>query len=617
MERRTNVLYGYMGKLLFVDLTKRDCHDEPLSDELRQHFMGGYGLGARILYERMRPKIDPLGTDNILGFLTGPLTGTPTMSSARFAVVTKSPLTGTWGDANCGGDFGPILKFSGYDGVFFRGISSLPVYLYIENGKAELKDADGIWGKDCLDTEDILKSIHGNKTSVACIGPSGESLSLIAAIINDKGRAAGRSGLGAVMGAKRLKAIAVQGDMKVPMADEAEAKKLRQKWLKQLKNAGPTFKEYGTAGLAESSAMSGDSPVKNWAGSGPDDFPTAKKISDDAVIAEQERKYGCWQCPIRCGGHMKAKPGRARVSHKPEYETLCMAGTLNLNDDLESIIRFNDICNVYGLDTISAGAAISFALECYEKGILNKQDTGMELRWGDGDAVVKLAKKIAKREGIGVLLADGVMRAAAKIGRGSEQYAVHVQGQEIPAHDPKFTPALGVTYRMDATPARHTQGGRAWIMGTDWITDDREDKYDYSNTGELQKKAMNMMHVVNSSGLCIFGYLSYPVQYIPEFLSAVTGQQYTLESCLTIGERIANMRHLFNLREGLNPLEYFFNPRALGKPPLSKGPVANVTLDDDLMIRDYLQEMDWDIKTTKPSAKKLEELGLSRLIKEL
>jgi len=611
------MLYGYMGKLLFVDLNKRECHDEPMSDDLCRHFMGGYGLGARILYERMSPKVDSLGPDNMLGFLTGPLTGTPAMCSGRFAIVAKSPLTGTWGDANCGGDFGPNLKFSGYDGVFFRGIPSSPVYLYIENGNAELIDASEIWGKDCLDTEDVLKAAHGSKTRVTCIGPSGESLSLIAAVISDKGRAAARSGLGAVMGAKKLKAVAVQGDMKVPVADEAEVKKLRQKWLKQIKNMAPVLKKYGTAGLTEGSAMIGDSPVKNWTGSGPDDFPTAKKISDDAVIAEQERTYGCWQCPIRCGGHMKAKPGRARVSHKPEYETLCMAGTLNLNDDLESIIQFNDICNAYGLDTISAGAAVGFAMECYEKGILSKQDTGMELRWGDGDAVVELTKKIARREGIGALLADGVMRAAAKIGRGAEQYAIHVQGQEIPAHDPRFTPSLAVTYRMDATPGRHSQGGRAWIMGTDWIADSREDKYDCANTGDLQKKAMNMMHVVNSSGLCLFGYLSYPVEYIPEFLSMVTGLEYSLESCLTIGERIANMRHLFNLREGQNPLKYFFSPKALGKPPMTRGPIADITLDDDLMIRDYLREMDWDTETTKPSMKKLQELGLSRLIKEL
>jgi aldehyde:ferredoxin oxidoreductase len=355
--------------------------------------------------------------------------------------------------------------------------------------------------------------------------------------------------------------------------------------------------------------------VKNWAGSVPEDFSTVDKISDDAVIAEQERKYGCWQCPIRCGGHMKAKPGRATPCHKPEYETLTMAGTLCLNDDLESIIHFNDICNIYGIDTISAGSAVAFAIECYENGILSKEDVGMELRWRDGAAVVELTKKIAKREGIGALLADGVRSAAAKLGKGAEKFAIHAQGQELPAHDPRFVTALGVTYRMDATPGRHTQGGRAWIAGTDWITDDREDRWDYTNTGEQQKATTNMVHVVNSSGICLFAYVSYPIQFIPDFLTAVTGTEYTIESCLKAGERIATMRHLFNLREGLNPLKFFFNPRALGKPPLTKGPLANVTLDDDLMVKDYLTAMSWDLNTTQPSPEKLKELGLSELVK--
>jgi len=608
---------GYMGKLLFVDLASGTCKEEKPGEELCREFMGGYGIGARILYERMKPQVDPLGPDNMLGFLTGPLTGTPTMCSGRFVVVCKSPLTGTWGDANCGGDFGPYLKFSGFDGIFFSNVSPKPTYLYIENGKPELKDASHLWGKDCLETDDILKNAHGKETSVACIGPSGEQLSRLAAIINEKGRAAGRSGVGAVMGSKKLKAIAVKGNQKVPMADEAKAIQLRRKWIKQLKGMGETFSKYGTAGVTEASAMSGDSPVKNWTGASMIDFPNVKRISDDAVIAEQAKKYGCWQCPIRCGGHMKAKSGRAEVCHKPEYETLCMAGTLCLNDDLESIIRFNDICNIYGIDTISVGVAVGFAIECYENGLLAKADTGIELRWGDGKAIVALTEKIARREGIGALLADGVKHAAEKIGRGAEQYAVHAQGQELPAHDPRFIPALAVTYRMDGTPGRHTQGGRAWLMGVDFLTDPREDKYDFTNTGDLQRKAVNMLHVVNSAGICLFAYASYPSQFIPDFLTAVTGAEYTLDSCLNIGERIGTMRHLFNLREGLNPLKYFMNPRAVGKPPLKEGPLANVTIDDDTMIKDYLKAVDWDLTTTRPSAKKLRELGLSRLVKDI
>jgi aldehyde:ferredoxin oxidoreductase len=549
--------------------------------------------------------------------MTGPLTGTPALLSGRFTVIGKSPLTGTWGDANCGGDFGPFLKFAGYDGVFLAGTSSSPVYLFIENGKPELRDSMSIWGKDCLDTEDILKDIHGPNTSVACIGPAGEKVTLMATVIHQKGRAAGRSGMGALMGSKKLKALAVRGDMKVPIADEAGAKQLRRKWITQLSNFGEIVRKYGMAGVTESSAIAGDSPVRNWTGSYPKDFSTAKAISGETVIAEQERKYSCWQCPIGCGGLMKAASGRASVCHKPEEQTLAMSGTLCLNDDLESIIRVNDICNAYGLDTISVGSTIAFAIECYQNGILTKADTGRELRWADGETVVALAKQIARREGIGDLLADGVMRAAKKLGKGAEQFAVHVHGQEIPSHDPKFTPSLAVTYRMDATPGRHTQGGRGWLMGVDLLKDTVKDKYDYTNTGQIHKQASNMIHVVNAAGICLVAYMSYPAQFITDFLTAVTGLEYSFDRCFNIGERIANTRHMFNLREGLNPLKYYFNQRALGRPSLKKGPLANVTLDDDTMIRDYLKAMDWDLDTTKPSVRKLKELGLDQLVGDL
>ena len=610
------MLKGYMGKMLFVDLTKKECREEVISEDLRRDFMGGYGIGARVLYEKMKPRVDPLGPDNMLGFLTGPLTGTPTMCSSRFVVVGKSPLTNTWGDANCGGTFGPFLKFSGFDAVFFSGVASSPVYLYIENGKPEIRDAASIWGKDCLETEDILTDIHGRNLSVASIGPSGENLSRIACVINEKGRAAGRSGLGAVMGSKKLKAVAVKGNLKIPMADEAKAKELRRKYIPQIQNEGPGLEKYGTCEITEASVECGDAPIKNWAVSGPDEFPNANKISDDAVIAEQEKKYFCWKCPIGSGGIMKAKDGRASVCHKVQYETLVMAGPLCLNDDLESLIQFNDLCNAYGLDTISAGGAIAFAIECYENGLLTKEDTGMDLRWADSKVVIALIRKIAEREGIGDILADGVMRAAAKIGKGSEQYAIHCGGQELPAHDPKFSPALAVTYRMDATPGRHTQGARAVIMGVDFLEDPREDKYDYTDTGEGQKQSVNMVHLVNSAGLCLFGYVSYPTSYIPEFLAAVTGEEYTIDRCMEIGERIGTLRHLFNLREGINPLEFTLNPRVVGKPPLKKGPVAGITIDDDTMVQDFLKAMDWDINTTKPGVKKLQELGLSQLVQD-
>ncbi len=276
---------GYMGKVLIVDLSSGKLTDDALDDELRRDFIGGYGIGARLLFSRQAGGIDPLGPENTLGFLTGPLTGTPALAGSRYVVVGKSPLTGGWADANSGGYFGPHLKFAGYDGVFFTGASERPVYLHIDNGKAQLKDAGHLWGKDSFETEDTLRAELGKDVEVACIGQAGEKLALISAIMNNKGRAAGRSGVGAIMGSKKLKAIAVSGKMKVPMADEGRAKELRKKYLTELGPIAQMFKAVGTPALTAGSAHSGDSPVKNWGGVGVVDFSDVAPINGDAVIA--------------------------------------------------------------------------------------------------------------------------------------------------------------------------------------------------------------------------------------------------------------------------------------------------------------------------------------------
>ncbi len=613
---------GYMGngsaKILFVDLTKGEVKEELFGEEILRKYIGGYGLAAKIMYDRQRPGVDPLGPENMLGFFTGPLTGTPAVIGSRYVVVGKSPLTGTWGDANSGGEFGPNLKFSGYDGVFFTGISPKPVYLFIENGKAELKDADWLWGKDTNETEDMLKERHGKKTNIACIGPSGEKLSLISCVINDKGRAAGRSGLGAVMGSKKLKALAVLGDMKVPLADEQRTMALRRAYVNAISGFGDILKKYGTAGITAGASESGDAPVKNWSDAGSEVFPTATKISDDAVIAYQEKRYACWRCPIGCGGHVKVVSGPfASVTHKPEYETLGSYGTMCLNDNIESIIKVNEICNKMGLDTISAGCTIAFAIECYENGLITKRDTdGIELKWGNAEAIVAMTEKLAKREGFGNILADGAKIAADKIGKGAEQYAVHVAGQEVPMHDPKFTHGLTVTYLIDATPARHTQGGELIAPGSGMDLTKPEPRV-YTGRAKLQRELMNLMHIVNVAGLCMFGYSSMPVDSLPEFISSVTGWNYSLDECQITGERIGTLRHVFNLREGHNPLERKFSGRIIGKPPLTRGPLKDLSIDEKTMIKEYLELVDWDQKTAVPSKSALERLGLEEVIKDL
>ena len=613
---------GYMGKILNVDLSSGSLAEEPLDETLYRQYVGGYGVGARLLYDRIPANVDPLGPENVLGFMTGPLTGTPALIGSRFVVMGKSPKTHTWGDANCGGYFGPHLKFAGYDGVLVSGIADRPVYLLINDGEAELRDAAHLWGQNVAELEKTLKTEHGKDIQIASIGCAGEKRSALACVMNDEGRAAGRSGLGAVMGAKKLKAIVVKGKLKVPVADQQALKALRREYLDQPGGFYESLRDYGTCAGTASAAKSGDSPVRNWGGAGPVDFPRerAEKISDDSVIALQRKRYGCWGCPISCGGRVRVSKGKYALSamedstgHKPEYETLWAFGTNLLNDNLKSIVKANEICNEYGLDTISVGATIAFAIECYEQGIISQKEAdGLDLAWGNDEAIVALAEKIGRREGFGDVLADGVKVAADEIGRGTERYALHVSGEELPGHDPRFMPALATTYLLDATPGRHTQGG-AWpppgikVRGTKM-------KYVYEGQAEDHYKIMTSMHVVNAAGLCMFGYFVYHIDLIPKQLTAATGWDYTLDDIWDIGARIHTIRHAFNLREGHNPLTRNVPGRMVGKPPIEEGRLTGITVDYETMRRELLESLGWDTQTTIPSEDALRRLDMEFLL---
>ena len=610
---------GYMGKTLWVDLSKGELKDEPLDEVMARKFIGGYGIGVRMLFSRMKAGADALGPDNILGFMTGPFTGTQAISGTRFTVVGKSPLTGGWGDANSGGYFGAYLKFAGYDGVFFTGIAKKPVYLYIDNGKAELKDASNLWGKDTYETEDIIKAELGKDTQIACIGPGGEKLARIAGVVHLKGSVAARSGLGAVMGSKRLKAIAVKGNMKVPVHDEKGIKDLRAKCLSTLGGHVNVLRKFGTTFTTVPSIEAGDSPVKNWGGVAVRDFPDAKGIGAEAVDEHRLKPIACYQCPIGCEAKMKEGTGEykwAAGSYRPEYETIVMLGSNCLNNNIESVIKANDICNRYGIDTISAGAVIAFAMECYEKGLITKKDTGgIEVTWGNHHALVALTEKMGKREGIGDILADGVQVAAQKIGKNAADYAMHVHGQEVPGHNPIATAAMATTYLTNATPARHTQGSEEHHP-PGFLPE--INKTLYSGRGEAHKKGSNFQHALMCCGMCLFVNMAVPdVNDIAKFLSLVTGWDVSTDELVTAGERIENLRQAFNLREGVSLNQFKLADRLLGKPPQPVGPVAGVTVDEATLVKDYLAAMGWDTKTGKLNKKKLVELGLEDVVKEL
>jgi aldehyde:ferredoxin oxidoreductase len=617
---------GYMGKLLNVDLSGAKFTEERLDESLCRDYIGGYGLGARLLYDRIPAGADPMGPQNILGLLTGPLTGTPAIIGSRFVAVGKSPKTaGGWGDANCGGFFGPHLKFAGFDGVLFSGISAKPVYVLIDEGKVQLLDAADLWGLGVSALEDRLTARHGQDIQICSIGPAGEKLALSACIMNDKERAAGRSGLGAVMGSKKLKAVVVKGKLKVPLHDEQKMNALRKALLKQATGFFPVLKKYGTCGIAADSVLSGDAPVKNWGGAGTVDFPSgqARKLSDDAVVnLEGYKAYGCWHCPIACGGRMVQKSGKFPlelnngIGHKPEYETLAMFGSNLLNDDLASIVKINEICNDLGLDTISVGSTVGYAIECYENGLISKKDTdGLELTWGNAESIVALTEKIGMREGFGDVLADGVRAAWEKLGKIGSQYAVHVHGEEVPAHDPKLTPGLASTYLLAATPARHTQGGE--LLGAPGLTLSELDKYVYSGHAENHMKLVTAVEVVNAAGLCMFGFLSYPIESLPDQLTAVTGWNFDLDEVFKTGLRIFTMRHAFNLKEGINPLERNMPGRLIGDPPLSEGNVKGITVDYKTLSKEFLEFIGWDTHTTVPTPATLQKLGMEFLKNDL
>ena len=595
---------GYVGRILFVDLSTGMINEEVLEEKMCRDFIGGYGIGARILYSRQKAGVAPLGPENILGFITGPLTGTPIPSGARYLVVAKSPLTGGWGDANSGGEFGPYLKFAGFDAVFFTGISPRPVYLLIDDGKSQLKDAVSFWGKDTYETEDMLMKEYGNQSRVACIGPAAEKLSLIASIMTDHGSAAARSGLGAVMGSKKLKAVVARGTLDVPIADKTTAQNLRMEQIKIWRMPGPAgmslideMHQFGTSAGAYDAAYSGDSPVKNWGGVGVIDLSDRSGLHRDVFASRVAKRTGCWHCPIACKAIVKAGEGEYKYGagcRRPEYETDAVFGSNCANSHTDSIVMANDICNRAGLDTLSSGAVIAFAMELYENGILTKEDTGaIDLKWGNHQAMVAMTEKLANREGLGDILADGVKIAAGKIGRGSEKFAVHIGGQELGMHDPKLAspwiPMGAARYQMDATPGRHT-----------------------ARFGPVSFTA----HIVNVAGLCFFGGFAFSDR-LPDFFNAITGLNFSLDDLVKSGERIANIRHAFNLREGINELNWPIHPRIVGKPPLSIGPLAGVTAD--IEAQDYwcLGALDWDRVTTKPSKAKLLSLGLDDVARDL
>ncbi len=610
---------GYAGQVVFVDLTSGSITKEPLPEKVYRRFIGGAGLGAKVLYERMKAGVDPLGPDNMLGILPGLLNGTGTPMATKYTVVTKSPLTLTWGDANSGGFFSSELKAAGYDAIFFTGAASQPVYLLINDATIEVKSAAHLWGKNTRETVEALVNETGDKRlRVACIGPSGESRSLISSIITDDGRAAARSGVGAVMGSKHLKAVAVRGSAKLDIANPAELSRLRSETLTHLRDVDqlPFIKVLsgpGTCAGPLGLMPVGASPIKNWSLIGDKAFPDYVKIAGENIMKYQLRKAGCGNCPINCGGIVSVKEGPfATEGRKPEYETIAAFGTMLLNSDAESIIKANDLCDLYGLDTISTGTALALAMECYDRGIIGKDETdGIDLTWGNASAILAMLEKIGRREGLGGILADGVERAAKRIGKGADQYAVHVHGQEPGMHDPRLFPLRGLGYIANPAPGRHMtalasirlegEGRLATYPGVQRPEADNQ----LEKSGKIHALGSSYSQAFGNSGLCLFALSGGSNIPLVEFISAATGWDFTASEAISAGRRSLSLQQAFNMRQGLTAREFTLPARIAGPPAM--GPYSGRIVNFDALRKSYYAAMGWDIETGNPSAESLAE----------
>jgi aldehyde:ferredoxin oxidoreductase len=426
------------------------------------------------------------------------------------------------------------------------------------------------------------------------------------------------------MGSKKLKAIVSKGKIETPIADPEKMRSLRKEALQEMKKGGGLFEAFqnGSGAYTPMGIVTGDAPTKNWSGSGLDDFPQGAKWTDEDVYKYRVKKYACYQCPIACGGlvKMESEEYGHLETHQPEYETMAVFSSNCLNDNIDSLIKIDNLCNNYGIDTISAGSLVAYVIQCYEEKFITKEDTdGLEMRWGNHRAIVAMTEKIAKCEGIGGILAGGFERAIEHIGKKTEAYALHVRGEALPMHDPRFEPALGLIYKVNASPAKHLPASQFFqppgldlaipAFGTE------TNKQKERAAGVKVLECLN--NVMSSAGLCVRGYLSFHVRFLPAFLTAATGKAWTLEELVKAGERIAIMRQAYNVREGVNLIQEYFPPLALGKPTLQRGPLKGASVDLDSMLDAYLKEMDWSLETGKPSVQKLTELGLENVANDI
>jgi aldehyde:ferredoxin oxidoreductase len=613
-------MFGYHQKLLRVDLTKRKIEIADLKEKAIRKYVGGLGIGAKILYEETGPKTDPLSPDNILLAMTGPYSATGVPSSSRHHMVARSPLTGLFGESNVGGSWAVHCKRAGFDGVVVKGKADGPVYLWIQNGKAEIRDARPIWGKDSYESADWLKKETAKEATAAVIGPAGERMAKIASVphVGQIVRMAARTGLGAVMGSKHLKAMVVFGDGPIPIAKPEELKAHIQKLMPHIRGATEAFGKFGTSGGIENYEKIGNFPLKNWKQGR---WAGAKKISGptmhDTILSGRK---ACLNCPIACGRHIKVMEGpyAPMDCEGPEYETIGTLGGLCLVDDLTAISKANELCNRYGLDTISTGGIVAFAMEAYERGILTKKDTdGVELTWGNGQAMVDIVQKMGRGEGIGRLMTEGSKIMAETLGKNAIEFAIQVKGLEPSAHDPRRFFSQALSYATAARGACHNASWShpyelALVMPEIGIPEPQE-AYQIEGKAEFTAKMQDLMCINDALILCRFTQVGRAVNVTNQvdWLNLITDWGIDISEYMKVGERLFNLKRMYNVRLGVSRKDDVLPPRFLTLNRTGEG-LTNQLPPLGRLLSDYYGHRKWSEEGI-PTQEKIAELGLDKL----
>jgi aldehyde:ferredoxin oxidoreductase len=610
----------YRNCVLRVNLTRRTSEVETVPPELCELLIGGRGFGVAYLFKEQPPLADPLGEENRLMFLAGPLAGTQAQAVSRWMVCTKSPLTGGYGRAVAGADFGAWLRFAGYEAVLIEGKAATPVYLHLTAEGCEIIDAGELWGKQTPNTQDLLHQRYGDRTRVACIGPAGERLVRYAAIVSGR-RTASRCGVGAVMGSKNLKAIAVTAERNFRLFDPDAFKKVATE-QNRLIHASKQFehhKEWGTTMTQDVTNSLGIFPVRN--------FRYGQQKDGAKLYGEEYRKlrtgeFGCYNCSARCGkAHtVKTGPYAGAWSEGPEYESLWVFSAPIDSTSIEATIRADQLCDDLGIDTISTGGCIGFAYELYEHGVINRRDTdGLELNYGDHQTMVKLVQKIAAREGFGNILAEGVVRAARTIGRGAEAYAIHTKGMELPAYEPRGAKSQGFNYATSNIGGSHCYGYAGQeIFGA--IEPRRVNRFAEAENADIVIYNQDSTGMGEVGIVCAFsrGWGWFPNNY-GKLLAAATGVEYASDTgyLRKVGERIVNLERAFNVREGIGRKDDKLPARMLNEPlhTYDAAGEGEVVREMEQFLDRYYELRGWN-KDGIPTAKKLAELGLGELVKD-